>query len=247
MDKRPFEASLLKLERGRKHIVDFMAVINAYLKTGFFKLSVDSDRQGASRLKFEVNAPLPRDVPLIVGDAIHNLRASLDLAVCEAVNLAKATRNTKFPFAATENDFRNLLKRDDGGLKEHCPKIYDYIVNEVKPYKGGSDNLYGLHELDIVDKHKLLIPVVSIVALNGVSAEDDRGGSFTGLNIFINQNGTLNLIRDAAKLKITNYGKARFEVLFDKGHIFEGKPFVPTLNELANKIDVILNEMEKRL
>ena len=61
-------------------------------------------------------------------------------------------------------------------------------------------------KLDIVDKHKLLIPVVSIVALNGVSAEDDQGGSFTGLNMFINQNGTVQFGARAANLKITNYG-----------------------------------------
>ena len=121
-------------------------MINAYLQIGFFRLSVEKDPEGASRLKFEVNTPLPLDVPLIVGDAIHNLRTSLDLAVYEAVTFANATRNTKFPFAANENDFRNLLKRDDGGLKEHCSKIYDYIVNQVKPYKGGDDSLYGLHE-----------------------------------------------------------------------------------------------------
>jgi hypothetical protein len=102
----------------------------------------------------------------------------------------------------------------------------------------------GLHDLDIMDKHKLLIPIISIVELRGASGEDESGGSFKSLNFFITQSGTINAISSTKKLKITNYGKPSFEIRFDKGQIFEKKSVIPMLNQFSKLVSGILEKFE---
>jgi len=90
--------------------------------------------------------------------------------------IGKPDRYTKFPFYETRSE---LVGAMNGKLKA-APEISRLIRDEIKPYKGGNGLLYGLHDLDIVDKHRLLIPIVSIVELRGASGEDERGGRFKG-------------------------------------------------------------------
>ena len=105
--------------------------------------------------------------------------------------------------------------------------------------------MYGLHNLDIVDKHKLLIPIVSSVELRGASGEDDCGGRFRGLNLLIAQGGRINAISSSKNLKITNHGQPSFDMRFDKRQIFDGKSVVPTLNKLSQLVSGILEKFER--
>lgn len=126
-----------------------------------------------------------------------------------------------------------------------APEICRIIIDDRKPYRAGNDLLYGLHDLDIIDKHKLLIPIVSIVELRGATGEDDCGGSFRGLNFLIAQGGRINAVSSAKNLKITNHGQPSFNIRFDKGQIFDGKSIVPTLHELSDRVSGILEKFEK--
>lgn len=35
------------------------------------------------------------------------------------------------------------------------------LLKALKPYKGGNEPLWGLNRLDILDKHRLLVPVAA--------------------------------------------------------------------------------------
>ena len=110
---------------------------------------------------------------LIIGDAIHNLHTALDLAVCEIVRDkfgAASTKYVKFPFDESRNQLIARLKQ--GQITKASSAIHDLIVG-IEPFKGGNDTLYALHELDILDKHMLLIPVIEFSLILGMSAKDD--------------------------------------------------------------------------
>jgi hypothetical protein len=68
----------------------------------------------------------------------------------------KRTNHTKFPIYASREGFEAAA---NGALKEKAPKeIIDCLLGTVEPYKGGRGRaLWCLHELDIEDKHRLLI------------------------------------------------------------------------------------------
>ena len=245
MDDELFRGARLKVKRANKHIDELRATVNTFLQTNFYRLSLQKDSHGMHHIKFEQVGALPEETPTIIGDALHNLRAALDLAVCEAVTVTGGTPSnyTRFPFAEDREKLIGPLEK--GVIKASCPAIYDFIVDDLKPYKGGNDTLYALHNFDIMDKHKLLIPIVSIIALSGVGGEDDRGGSFRELNLQIAQGGKLNVLSNANNVKITNYGKPSFQILFNKGQILEGEPVIPTLNNFSQLISSIVDSFEQ--
>ena len=74
---------LLKIERAKKHISDLSSLIDSFNSRDPYRLV--SDRASTSAddcgMIFNVREELPEEVPLFIGDAIHNLRASLDIAV----------------------------------------------------------------------------------------------------------------------------------------------------------------------
>jgi hypothetical protein len=244
--KTIFSGPRLKIERANKHINELRDVLNVFLETNFYRLGIDKNpKDGTNVITFEAFRTLPSEVPLIIGDAIHNLHTALDLMIWEIESgIGKADRYTKFPFYETGSELVGAM--NNGNLKA-APEIRRLIIDDIKPYRGGNDLLHGLHDLDIVDKHKLLIPIISMVELRGASGEDERGGSFKGLNFFITQSGRINAISSTQNLKITNHGQPSFELRFDKGDIFEHKPVIPTLYQLSQLVSAILEKFEKAI
>ena len=233
----------LKIQRANKHIGELQAVLDSFLKTNFYRLGIDKNlNDGTNVVMFESSGTLPSEVPLIIGDAIHNLHTALDLMIWEIESrIGKPDRSTKFPFYQTRSELVGAI--ENRNLKA-APEISRVIIDDIKPYKGGNDLLYGLHDLDITDKHKLLIPIVSIVELRGASGEDDCGGRFKNLNFFITQSGRINALSSTKNLKITNYGQPSFEIRFDKGEVFEDKPVISTLHQLWQLVSGIIGKFE---
>jgi len=106
-----------------------------------------------------LETPPPISISLPFGDAIHNLRSALDIAVIDAVRLNKKnTKNVRFPFANSKETLSKQLK--ESYIKKAGADVANFI-KQVRPYPGGNDGLYELHILDIVDKHRMLVPTAS--------------------------------------------------------------------------------------
>jgi hypothetical protein len=178
-----FDGSKLKLKRADKHIRELNSVLTSYLNAHVFPLYTEKDpKTGRDNLRLKKpTEPIPGEVPLILGDAIHNIRSALDYMMWDMITAVggKPSRYTQLPFRQTRDELIDTMK---GGLNR-IPTIYDFILNDVRPYKSGNPALWGLHNLDIVDKHKLLIPTVSQVGFAGISATTATGGVFRNINI----------------------------------------------------------------
>ncbi len=241
-----FSDSKLKIKRANQHIKELDEVLIAFGKTNFHNLDIESDPQGGGYvLKFESTQPIPDQAPLIIGDTVHNLRSSLDLMACEIVRRAGHTpdKYTKFPF---RNDRQELVNTINGGkIKAAGRTIIDLIVDIIKPYKGGNNALCALHDLDVMDKHKLLIPIVSVTALIGVDVADEAGNTLRNTTLTVAQGGKLNAVMFNTPAKITNYGQPTFGIFFDKGQAFEGQPVIPTLHELSQLVLGVVYTIEE--
>lgn len=106
---------------------------------------------------FEValNEMPPTEINPILGDAIHNLRAALDLCV-SAIASARGgnVEKTAFPFAKFGGD--KVEKKIVHDVHEAGDEAMQ-VCRDIKPYPGGNDALWGLHQADIADKHRSLI------------------------------------------------------------------------------------------
>jgi uncharacterized membrane protein len=76
----------LKIERAEKHIRDLNALLETFVNSDFYSVSVYADR-GENYIGFEFNKfkfPLI-EAALIVGDVLHNLHSALDILYYRAV------------------------------------------------------------------------------------------------------------------------------------------------------------------
>ena len=160
-----FSASRLKIERARKHLSDLENLLNDFVKEAVGVYPNDCGEIGVS-----YSTELLTDIALTIGDAIHNARSALDMLVCDVARIRgckSIPTRLSFPVCKTKSDLEarvNEIRDLIGGT------VSDILINDLKSYGGCDGNalLCALYELDISDKHKLLIPVLSQAIITGL-------------------------------------------------------------------------------
>lgn len=240
-----FVGPKLKIKRANQHIADLNATFEAFVKTDFCSLYVEKRPDTCQNIvKFHMTKSIPEEVPLVIGDAVHNLRAALDLMACDLVSMHGGTVSkwTNFPFRDTRKEVEDTI--NSGEIKIAGKDIIDLILDVIKPYKGGDDALCALHSLDIADKHRLLIPTVTVAGLRNVNA---KVGNVTLKNcrFAVDEGGVLQIATMAGDVEIHGDCDPAFAVLFDKGQTFQGQPVIPTLHQLSQLVSGIVETVEK--
>lgn len=167
---QPFENSNLKLARARYHIAEFEKEIIDFLNREPFCAVIEYDHSPSKLcLTYRVRESVPKVFSAMIGDVIHNLRASLDLLACELVRLnGEDDKNVYFPFCDNEAGLDDMIKNRN--IDRAAPHAVD-LLRSLKPYKGGNDALRAIHDLDIMDKHKALIPMGDCASFDGLPPE----------------------------------------------------------------------------
>jgi hypothetical protein len=162
MTADPLIGVRVKIDRAKKHCRELEAEIKRFNKGDSYALVDDTHPEtGKPIYRFRFLRPIPEDWGGYVGDVIHNLRAALDnLATASALHYdptigRAALKDVYFPIGATKEAFEPRLQTD---LKRASARTRQ-IVKRLKPYKGGADAFWRLHQLDILDKHTALVPV----------------------------------------------------------------------------------------
>lgn len=211
-----FKSARLKIKRANEHILDANERIEDITSPDSQTIWIEVDAEAKFRTVYyqlEKLGDLP-DVALVVGDAIHNLRTALDYSWIEIVRAlmpSKVGKYTKFPIRQNIEDL-------EAGLKSHSidtlqPRLFRFMISDIKPYLTGNDMLVFLHDMDIMDKHKLLIPTTNYGSVNGVKLRDDSGtiGSWGG------EMGQLTRLRVPIHRQIEETGSVSFGIVFDEG------------------------------
>lgn len=153
------DSAALKLRRAEEHIRSAERVLKLSPPFRYMLETNHDKRQRATYAKGDEAAAA--DFALLCGDALHNIRSALDHVYWDLVSPhvdTKHHRKIQFPFsdgdAASFNDAaRRVFAHQVPG------QFFDKLL-ALRPYKiGGDSALYMTHALDIVDKHKLLIPI----------------------------------------------------------------------------------------
>lgn len=169
------------MHRAKLHIEAVAQPIQRWLQSDAYTLAEHFEpKTGDHVLEAKITKPLGQDWPLIIGDAVHNLRSALDhiayqLALDsyqaqhpgEAIPLGHQ-RRIMFPVVATSNDPK--LSVDDfyaqviKGQLRYVPPEAAAAIEALQPYKRSpsdpaGDPLWIVNELDAIDKHRKLHPV----------------------------------------------------------------------------------------
>lgn len=165
------EQTRAKIGRGRKHIEELQIAITNYLHENPV-ITVGFERIGGGRYQFEMRSLTVQGVPdelvMIFGDAVHNTRAALDWSINELMaQRGTPTRDLSFPFSARSEGLGKAI-RDK--MKDTSKAERD-IVRELKPYRGGNDLLWSLHDLDLRDKHRAPLEVSIMVTSSAMMVQ----------------------------------------------------------------------------
>lgn len=163
----PFLASRLKIQRAAQHVAELQQEIGAYIAREPVRITASLSVAMPGYLDWQIESveSPPPALPAIMGDAAHNLRAALDLLAVDLVRLNKGNTNgVYFPFAVSAAELDRAIK--DKNMHRAAPEVVD-LVRALKPYSDGNVAMRHVHDLDVMDKHKAILPAIGYVKVPG--------------------------------------------------------------------------------
>lgn len=241
-----FREPKLKVKRANQHISDLNREILTFTRKDPYVAVVDHDSApGYQLLRVKERYAPPEHWPLIIGDAVHNLRSALDIMTCDIMRYhRRGVASVHFPFAPSLEDLEATIERRT--VHRARPEIVD-VFRELKPYRGGDDFLYAIHDFDVRDKHKLINPVVNFPGITGIQIFDidgsQRVNSAPGA-VLIPTGEERIVIRADAGMKIQYNRKAPFQIMFHEGP-FGRQAVVPSLFQMSELVGKIIATFER--
>jgi hypothetical protein len=250
-------SSIEKLNRATKHIEELEDVCALFVGSNPYEItSTDNPDTGERSYHLIGFRDFPDDIPLICGDALHNLRSALDHLAWRLVKKAGGTptKNTCFPIAESAQKYQTTeMKRRVEGMSQEAMNVIDGF----KPYKGGNDPLWRLHRLHARDKHSLLITVgTAHLARSMTPTEREKiARIYTGSHPNEPLPDLSRLLKPAEPVRILKVGDVihtvpksevednmqfQVDVAFNEPGIIEGEPVVAALHEMKKAVTAIV-------
>lgn len=247
--KPTFKSAKLKIEWANHHIADLQRQVDRFAKENLNIIDSEAD-VGASEMDFTVSftKEVPSEIALTIGDAIHNLRASLDHLAWELVGYDGGTqdRYLQFPIYHDRTHFEASCK----GMKTPSGAIKD-MFKAFEAFPGGSGHvLYVIHSLDNADKHTVLTPIIQVSTIEQLILRDPTTGDICRIPTVIATGGS----KEGMVFSVSGFppgmifdrqhdAKITPEVLFGNVEFVKDKPVFPTLTQLcdatSNTIDIV--------
>jgi hypothetical protein len=241
------DSAMLKVDRASEHIRELNEL---YREKRPFVFTVETDTQTRKRFAFikQDEAVICRTAA-ISGDIVHNLRAALDHAYWEIVSPFATSPREKtkiqFPFCETAAGLEIAVKKR---LGDRVSTRFFKALIDLKPHgdDGGNQLLHLIHKMDVIDKHRLLIPTCDETrlpydqikgALPDFPFRMGKGVTFTGCE-FRWSVQTLPTDIGVAKPPTTHIFEREFpipiEIIFSVSFPPDRYPVVPTLYRLVD-------------
>lgn len=239
--------SRLKIERAKKHVNDLSVAIDNFLIESPYELWSRVKKNPSEREIFvKQNKPIPDEVPLMLGDAVHNLKSALDILAWRMVgDNAPNPKRVLFPFADSQEGLTGSIGNRQTALAGE--KVVA-TIKELKPYLGGDRYLYGVQILDTSDKHHFIITtaqVTQIIAddfalmgIQGIKGQGIVSFSAPAGEALLSQpiGGIRNARRSVRASEQKEDFQPTFKICFGPGQGFDGEPVVPTLHVMVKTV-----------
>ena len=233
-----------KLDRAKELIADFERSKHEFLeKRPYTAASQFDEKRKDGQLAFFVNdcPPVPARLAAVSADAIHNLRAALDILWNQAWTQGRAgTQKEYFPLPEDAKNFEARFAT----VKQDHHKAAVSVLRKVEPW----NNLFKvLNELDNKDKHEMPVLTAAIqnklvlipppdVVLDGqnMKIEAERHGFMflekgkdlaIGITLLTDQGPVTKLACDIEA-----------DIAFGPGEALEGQAVLEKINEFARLV-----------
>lgn len=246
-----FDGAALKVVRANRHIDELKAILSEIERTKPYLPAVRKEANDWE-LRFGDLGPLGLTIPLVVGDAVPNLRAAYDhiwvalsLAASPAATHSRASiKFATFPFHETRQNVKDAVKK--GLVKQAFPDTESLVLDDIRPYRdfGGNDLIWSITKLDKIDKHNIIIPTIRI---NRVGVLDFRAGDSM---VFIRNSTFLHSGPIAAGPGPIEYQQdaiVAIDIAFPHGDFLSGESILPTLINMSEATGQVVELFKNRL
>jgi hypothetical protein len=253
----------LKIGRAKKHIQELWLDVERFMEDRPFRVVIKHRPQANEYLIVTKRyKPIPDRWSLIIGDIVHNLWSSLDLAIYSmASDKATSVHALMFPFVWDEDGLERKIK--SAQVEFAGTRVVEYI-RALKPYRNGNPVLSGVFRLDARDKHRLLIFAGQTLDVNEASLRAIIPGSppikwpdgMGAIRFPHPDEEEVQLFKGPADYKTIltyrgpwadneeeTYIQPPYRIAFGEGQPFEGSPVIPTLKDCAYVIEGIIDQM----
>jgi len=245
----------VKMDRAKEHITSLNTAISTFFGTHPYQVS--TKRDSTRRLIYYLSGvqPTPTSFAIITGDAIQNLRSALDHLAYQlflvGTNGSTDGHHVYFPIHRGATEYQNNLSRQTQGMRQDAVST----LNTLEPYKGGKGHkLWVLHELNLIDKHRLLVTVGSSYQSFNVGAHMrpmmQEQAAAVGIaapkvpdlylkpadNLFPLKVGD-ELLIDAVDAQVNNEMDFRFNIVLNESGVIEGAPLLDTVKDFCDLVN----------
>jgi hypothetical protein len=227
----------VKIERAKKHLAEIDAemaqVGNEKMKVLLEEVNPTS---GHRFEEFQMLRRMPFNAIATAGDVVHNLRSTLDHLANHLVfaNGQKPTLRTEFPIAKDSATY----ERDKVRKVEGMATISKETIDRLKPYKGGNEPLWLLHDFDNIDKHRMLFTVDRNTLFIADWIDDFFG--FKQFLVKASDPHFAGVFEDEGKKNVN----IRIKKPISKPKIARGNALLPTLHELVDFVENLVLKFE---
>lgn len=153
---------MVKVERAKEHIRNLTLEISEFHRSKPYSIVTQEDPDSGELWVVTTDVrPIPRRIAAIAGDAVFNLRSALDHLYRQLLLVhGKATENIEanFPICGNASKYETIL----AGMKKRIRPDALKALSALEAYKGGKGHdLWILNRLNNIDKHRLLLTLMS--------------------------------------------------------------------------------------
>lgn len=263
---QPLHAARLKMDRAETHLHEVSEIIRDFMATNPYSMEATFDADD-HRHTFRIKAgQIPKTLSVVVGDCIHAFRSALDLMAVELTQEGLRRKNQDmsrtifdnagFPIFAT----KELFAEKGMSKAKHWPSVAQDLLKTLEPAKDGGHEwslpVWQIHQLDILDKHKLLIPVAALFGgenfFVGFSEETVRKKGTVHARIqpgplverkFPIQDGEIYFTVWSEHSELQYEMGGHIDIAFGQKDIIEGAPITETLVNFGNIVNSIIETM----
>lgn len=243
----------LKIDWANKHIEELHSALDAFIASNPYVVGEKRNPDTRQHIYYAVKVtPVPPEILLITGDILQNIRSALDYLVCHLVrvNNGTVTKSTGFPifeYVPTTKDEKAAFSRKVKGMRQEAIDI----IESIEPYKGRNNDLWRLHDLNIRDKHRLLLTAgAAMWQFNLGQHLRATGILHNATDLWIGRTKTLlveegqELIVDPPDAEVNQNIEFQFQVALNETGICEGEPLIMIVRQSLNLVKRLIQRFE---
>lgn len=233
----------LKIARANRHIRDLENIFEVFISSNPYKVVFDKNPQNMNwAISADFEEKIPVETSAIIGDAIHNLRSSLDHLAALAIRIGgqePGFRNS-FPIYPNQATF-------DTGYAEKltgAPREFVEFVVGLNPHgENPASNIYPVGKLNNLDKHDTMIPSIGVFSVKNIQIRDSNRNTFTIGEIVTTGNGVVNIAQfgGVERVEVNSDTEVAMKVVFNETSVLNGEPIVDSLRSLSQICSEIIS------